>query len=236
MIDMKGILEKVESPLLFLSRNAFKNLPLVKDLEFTMEGLIEKADRVAGESGDSGRIREILQEMKLQFAGFDDLGDEEKKRRIDAVLQHLSELRNSAGNRHAGLEEGEIDSKGLQASLDALSQPVQFIKGVGPKMAALLSRKGIATVEDMLYFLPRRYEDRRSVKTIAETVVGQRETVTGKVIESREQRYRRKVVFEVMLDDGTGVLTAKWFHGSHTFLRKMFRRGRYFFLTGEIMN
>jgi len=234
MIDMKGILEKIESPLLFLSRNAFKNLHLVKELEFTMEGLIDNADRVAGERGDNGRIREILQGMRLQFAGFDDLGDEEKKKRIDSALQHLSELRQSAGDRPDGEEKNVCDQGGLQESFDVLSRPAQFVRGVGPKMAVLLSRKGIATVEDMLYFLPRRYEDRRSVKTVSEAVIGQRETVTGKVIEAREQRYRRKVVFEVMLDDGTGVLTAKWFQGNYAFLRKMFKRDRYFFLTGEI--
>ena len=44
-----------------------------------------------------------------------------------------------------------------------LSTPIQFMKGVGPKLAGVLKKKGIETVEDALYFLPRKYEDRRSI-------------------------------------------------------------------------
>ncbi len=78
-----------------------------------------------------------------------------------------------------------------------LSQPVQYIKGVGPKIAAMFEKKGIRTVEDLLYFLPRRYEDRRSIKPIAKLQPGARETFIGTVISSEIKRYRRIRVFEV---------------------------------------
>ena len=47
---------------------------------------------------------------------------------------------------------------------DRLSTPIQYVKGVGPKLSKILERKGIQTVEDALYFLPRAYEDRRQFK------------------------------------------------------------------------
>jgi ATP-dependent DNA helicase RecG len=49
----------------------------------------------------------------------------------------------------------------LKEALAKLTLPVQYLKGVGPKMAARFAAKKIATVEDLLYFLPRTYEDRR---------------------------------------------------------------------------
>ena len=80
----------------------------------------------------------------------------------------------------------------LNASFEKLSMSVQYIKGVGPKVARLLGKKGIKTVEDMLYYLPRRYEDRRSIKKISSTQIGNVETVIGEVIHSETQRYRKK--------------------------------------------
>jgi len=48
-----------------------------------------------------------------------------------------------------------------------LDTPLQFLKGVGPRRAADLQRVGLATVEDLLYRFPIRYEDRATFQTIA---------------------------------------------------------------------
>ena len=65
---------------------------------------------------------------------------------------------------------------------DRLSTPIQYVKGVGPKLSAFLERKGIRTVEDALYFLPRAYEDRRNLKKISELRAGRRETGFGEIL------------------------------------------------------
>ena len=65
---------------------------------------------------------------------------------------------------------------------DRLSTPIQYVKGVGPKLSALLERKGIRTVEDALYFLPRAYEDRRHLKKVSELEAGRRETGFAEVL------------------------------------------------------
>jgi ATP-dependent DNA helicase RecG len=51
-----------------------------------------------------------------------------------------------------------------------LDDAIQFVKGVGPKRAEMLARSGIATVEDLLYHLPFRYEDRRVIVAVREAV------------------------------------------------------------------
>src|SRR6266581_791179 len=70
-----------------------------------------------------------------------------------------------------------LPASSLQESINRknLATPMQFIKGVGPKLAEALSRKGIATVEDALYQLPNRYEDRRQLTKVAKLRPGTRE-------------------------------------------------------------
>jgi ATP-dependent DNA helicase RecG len=119
-------------------------------------------------------------------------------------------------------------------SFDKLSLPVRYVKGVGPKISALLERKDLRTVEDMIYFLPRKYEDRRVVRDIAATRPGLKETVIATVQSSRIRPYGRKRVFEVQVADASGKLTAKWFHGSYPFLKKVFGEGKRVIFTGEI--
>src|SRR5512146_1526934 len=63
-----------------------------------------------------------------------------------------------------------------------LETPMQFIKGVGPKLAETLLKKGIATVEDALWLLPNRYEDRRALSRIAQLRPGKPEVFSGEVL------------------------------------------------------
>src|SRR3990172_836806 len=97
---------------------------------------------------------------------------------------------------------------------DRLQTPIQYVKGVGPKLAQLFEKKEIRTVEDALYFLPRAYEDRRTLKKISELKAGRKETGFGEILLSGAAFYqnRRKRVFEVVIGDESGVVTLKWFH------------------------
>ncbi len=117
-----------------------------------------------------------------------------------------------------------------------LLTPIQYVKGVGPKLAKLFEKKGILTVEDALYFLPRCYEDRRNLKKISELKVGRKETGYGEILLSRVAFYqnRRKRVFEVVVGDGSGTTTLKWFHGNERYLRERFKKGRQLIFSGDV--
>ena len=65
---------------------------------------------------------------------------------------------------------------------DFLSTPLQFLKGVGPRRAADLKRAGLVTVEDLLYHLPFRYEDRSHMQPIASLRPGVRTAVLGEPV------------------------------------------------------
>src|SRR3989337_4560737 len=89
---------------------------------------------------------------------------------------------------------------------------IQYIKGVGPQRVKLLSRLGIRTVKDALYYLPYRYEDRSNLKKISDLQYNNIETVSGKVISAEVKRLpkRNLKIFELTLNDGRGLLKGKW--------------------------
>jgi ATP-dependent DNA helicase RecG len=117
-----------------------------------------------------------------------------------------------------------------------LLTPIQFVKGVGPKLAKLFEKKGILTVEDALYFLPRCYEDRRNLKKISELRAGRKETGFGEILLSGVAFYqnKKKRVFEAVVGDGSSTITLKWFHGNERYLRERFKKGRQLIFSGEV--
>ncbi len=119
---------------------------------------------------------------------------------------------------------------------DRLLTPIQYVKGVGPQLAKLFGKKGILTVEDALYFLPRGYEDRRSLKKISELKAGRKETGFGEILLSGVGFYqnRKKRVFQVVVGDGSGTITLKWFRGNERYLRARFKKGRQLIFSGEV--
>ncbi|MFA5261771.1 MAG: DNA helicase RecG, partial [Candidatus Omnitrophota bacterium] len=78
---------------------------------------------------------------------------------------------------------------------------VQFIKGVGPSKKKLFEKLGFETIEGLLYFFPRRYEDRTRMTPLSQVKPGELLTVTGEVMArgSRQSWYARKHVYEVVL-------------------------------------
>ena len=116
-----------------------------------------------------------------------------------------------------------------------LSTPITYLKGVGPQRAKLFEKRGIFTVEDLLYTLPFRYEDRSNVKPISKLSPGETATVLGTVIglQSFGARYSKARIFELRARDDFGdVLVAKWFRGEY--LKGVFERGQAVALYGKI--
>lgn len=116
-----------------------------------------------------------------------------------------------------------------------LETPIQFIKGVGPKLAELLGKKGITTAEDALYLLPNRYEDRRTMQKIAKLRPGRREVFFGEVmVADTTQTKGGKRFFEVIAGDGSGTVSLKWFHFNAAWMKKTWKPGRKGIFTGDV--
>jgi ATP-dependent DNA helicase RecG len=106
-----------------------------------------------------------------------------------------------------------------------LTAPVASLRGVGPERAALLARLGLNTVGDLLLHRPRRYEDRRHFKAIAELQLGEAATARGRIMALGLKRWRggSKSTFEFILEDGTGRLHCRWWN--LPFMQNYFQSG-----------
>jgi ATP-dependent DNA helicase RecG len=98
------------------------------------------------------------------------------------------------------------------SSDSVLLQPVEAIKGVGPQLARHLKAKGLVTVEHLLFNLPLGYLDQRGTIQISRLRPGDYVSFVATLLGGREGRYRRRKIYQVTFSDGTGVVTAKWFH------------------------
>jgi len=113
-----------------------------------------------------------------------------------------------------------------------LTTPVQYVKGIGPRLAEILATKGIATVGDLLNYLPFRYEDRLNPRGIAELRAGEMATVIGEVRNSGLFRTRKMPIFQLTVGQGRSKLRCLWFHGAY--LQDKFKPGHLIALYGKV--
>ncbi len=136
-----------------------------------------------------------------------------------------------------------------------LSTSIQYVRGVGPRIAELLAAKGIATVEDLLYYLPFRYEDRVNPRSIATLQPGEMAALIAEVRSSGLFRTRRMPIFELNVGDVGGArpptdpdqqqpmfraglmprrhtLKCLWFNA--TYLQDKFKHGQLVALYGKV--
>jgi ATP-dependent DNA helicase RecG len=113
-----------------------------------------------------------------------------------------------------------------------LDTSVQFVKGIGPRHAGALAEKGILTVEDLLYHLPFRYEDRMNPVPLAELKAGEMASVIGEVRGTTLLRTRSMPIFEMTIGQGVATLKCIWFHG--TYLKDRFKVGQMLALYGKV--
>lgn len=114
-----------------------------------------------------------------------------------------------------------------------LQDPVTCLKGIGPKKAEALAKLGIMTLEDMMLFFPRDYEDRRNVTGISQLRDGVAAVIRAKILTiSSGQRYRgRKQLLKIVVEDGTGAAEMVFFNGKY--LKDVFKRGQQYIFYGK---
>jgi ATP-dependent DNA helicase RecG len=220
------IMDAIAGPLALASKDNFSRLPNIKGLEGLATGLIQEAIPLSPDPS----IKAQLRALQKNFAGFEEVTGGEKEERIRRGKGLLEEMRGALDS-----SKGTGQPHCQEEIAQVLKSPMQFVKGVGPKISQLLKKKGIETIEDALYNLPIRYEDRRQIRRIADLTTGDRCVGYAEVIAAGEVVYpkSRRRVYEAILGDGSGFIIAKWFQGI-MYIRGRLKKGDKVIFCGDI--
>ncbi len=116
----------------------------------------------------------------------------------------------------------------------ALHTEVRMIKGVGPQRAELLTKRGIFTLEDLLNYLPFRYEDRTRFSKIRDVQPNGVYTVRAQVMSGQAigGKFNRNAIYHLLVQDDSGSLPCKFFHGGY--LEGRLKPGQQVILHGKV--
>jgi len=117
-----------------------------------------------------------------------------------------------------------------------LATPLESIRGVGPRLVEKFAKMGLSTVEHALFTLPFRYEDRRRLTRISQLTPDTRDIFFGSVLAAGEKTTSRshRKLYEVIVGDGSGTVSLKWFHYRKPWIEKQYPVGRRGVFYGEI--
>ncbi len=182
------------------------------------ERAIAQAAARAASGAVPPELRKVLREVREAFAR--ELDDAARRSAIERALARLEPF---AEPGYAAL---------------ALAQSPRVLAGLGPRRAEQLAKRGLRTVEDLLYRLPAGYDDRRSLASVGELAVGARVTFAARVLGCgvagwRGRGGRSGRMFEAVVGDETGTVELKWFRGGEAIERSV-RKGALLLVTGDV--
>jgi ATP-dependent DNA helicase RecG len=225
---LEAIFIRLQKPIQYAVHRNFAHIMKVRGLGAFVTHQIQTAmDR-----NPSMEEARCLNELRALFSDYDEQVETTRQTRLQKAQALLNGLahRPIASPADGIPEPGEIGPHPDSALWD---RPVQFLKGVGSKRAEWLKRLGIGTLEDLLYYLPWRYEDRSRLKPVAELVPGREQSVCV-VVQSMHMTItsrRRFKIFEMLAGDESGSVRVKWFN--QPYLQKVFKNGQRLMLTGK---
>ena len=101
----------------------------------------------------------------------------------------------------------------MEALTNLARVPVTTLKGVGPGMASKLEKIGLVSVQDLLFHLPLRYEDRTRITDVRALMPGMYTNIIGEVTQNEIVQGKRRMML-VTINDGTGSINLRFFHFS----------------------
>lgn len=223
MNKIHKILEDIEKPLNFAAKNDFKNIGKLAGIWEYINQMRIKAVSLSVDSKTSNYLNEI----ENNFLQFENKKLSDKKDIVNKSIELICKLKGQVSNKPI-LKEKQPQ----HLSKDQRLTPVQFIKGVGPRISRLLEKKGILSVEDILYYFPRRYEDRRNICKISAIEQEVFTTVIGRIDLSGVLKIRTRSIYKIVISDGTGFANLIWFQFNKSYLNRLYRKGLYAVVSG----
>jgi ATP-dependent DNA helicase RecG len=164
----------------------------------------------------------------------------ELSKRLERLTRRLAACREGQPRADLGRELEELVDPLLRAGWaeTLLGRSLAALPGIGPKRAEGLARRGLERVSDLLFWLPVRYEDRRSVVGVDALEVGRPATFVAQVkladwVPTRRRGGRFGRIFQAVVGDEKSVVTLKWFRGGETLANQVVK-GRWLLVSGDV--
>jgi ATP-dependent DNA helicase RecG len=223
------LLRALAPPLEYLAADGFRRLDQTR---LPLTALAERVQRARAGAGPE--LEALLDELRAILDALRGGAPTEREallRRAHGLRPGLRRAADAPGDRSAYRPATDA----LAERLAALGTAATTISGVGPKRSEELGRFGLHTVEDLLYHLPFRYEDRRALLSLGALRPGEEATAIGTVARVKEARAGRhgRQVLEVWLRDADALLVLVWFHQIGWFKRR-FREGQRLVVHGRV--
>lgn len=237
-IPLQEWLDRIARPIEFASRDGCAHAKAVTNLGAFVSTQVLSA---LAQATYPKAIEARLLSLRDLFVDFEPaLSAEEQRRRLQVAAQHIHSLRMAVQQQvlppHAsqGAPSQSVEVT-TQARPPLWNLSVQFIKGVGPKRTTLLQRLRIETVEDALWTIPWRYEDRSVMTPIGNLVPGMVASICGTVgaCGMRRTRNRRLSMLEVGVEDESGRMQVLFFN--QPYLEELLPVGTRVMMSGRVM-
>ena len=211
----QSAIEAVLKPLEFAAREDFAQLSRVRNLEASVADAARRAGALAIPRDARDRLRRVQRAFEAP------LDAKRIAREVERALQALRPLAEPSWSE------------------SALERSTAVLPGLGPKRAEALARRDLRTIADLLFHLPSRYDDRRSLVSVGDLEVGRRATFVARVLVCDfvawrgrgGQRGRR--VFEAVVGDDTGKVHLRWLHAGDA-IAGVVRKDGLLLVTGDV--
>ncbi|MBP8116118.1 MAG: ATP-dependent DNA helicase RecG [Nitrospira sp.] len=225
-------------PIEFACRDAYAHLSTVRNLDrFVSEQVIG----TLGERVYPRALETELLSLRNLFIDFHTrLTPAEQQERLTKALILLSRLQRDARATSQPMSV-QMESRPTPPFVRSgparplWDLPIQYAKGVGPKRTLLLEHLGVHTVEEALWALPWRYEDRSAITPVAELVPGAIQSVCGVITQAEltRARFRRLSILDVAVRDATGTVHAVFFN--QPYLEDVLKEGVRVMVAGRVV-
>lgn len=231
-------LDRVARPIEFARRDECAHLGAIRNLSSFIDAQVSS---VLAHQTFPTAIEARLVSLRELFVDFrPTLPFDEQRRRLQVAAGIVQALRNAA-RQLSERSENRPDEAVPEAcsdggpSRDIGNLPIRYAKGVGPKRTELLQRLGIETVEDALWTIPWRYEDRSVMTPIGNLVPGMVTSICGTIgkCDVKRTRNRRLSVLDVGVEDQTGRMQVVFFN--QPYLQDVLSVGKRVMMSGRVI-
>ena len=249
MSQLSERVEALRAPLRFAAEDGFAGIDKIRDLGPTLRAACDRLAKVAPPERQGP-----LASWRKRLAGFEGLDKDEQSVEVARGLRLCQgiggklpagaaawspegERRSGASTRAGtGTPAGTgASSRAGTVEVPMLARSVTVLPGIGPKLAQSLAERSIETVEDLVWFVPRRYDDARAVIPLAQALekLGARITTSGEVASCRFNRRGRMRWVDLRIADDGATLVVRWFN-AHGGMTKRFPKGNRVVLSGAL--